>query len=236
MILLYRGIRWSCYTKLYDDLVIPRYMTILLYHAIWLSCYTPVYDDIVISEYMLILLYRGIWWSCYISSCFMLKLKYPAFYILYWRHSWAVVKRPTKNYWFIRCLSNMIRFISHNLYWFAVSSVSVSLYFVAVRTILLSRHGSNLARHVIIHDIIHSLMYMPSTPHCGFSGVSPDKNCAYVHWGSFTSNSKSDRRAIWFTWSSEPHDTTSLHNVLVYKASGSPRRSPIQLWTGRDVA
>ena len=41
--------------------------------------------------------------------------------------------------------------------------------------------------------------------HCGFSGVSPDGNCAYVHWGSFTSNSRSVRWAIWFTWFSEPH-------------------------------
>ena len=42
--------------------------------------------------------------------------------------------------------------------------------------------------------------------HCGFSGVSPDGNCAYVHWGSFTSNSRSVRRANWFTWFSEPHE------------------------------
>ena len=53
---------------------------------------------------------------------------------------------------------------------------------MAVRTIVLSRHGSNLARPVIIHNIIHSLMCMPSTPHCGFSAVSPDGNCAYAHW------------------------------------------------------
>ena len=52
--------------------------------------------------------------------------------------------------------------------------VSVTVYYVAVRTIVLSRQGSNLARPVIIHDIIHSLMCMPSTPHCRFSGVSPD--------------------------------------------------------------
>ena len=86
-----------------------------------------------------------------------------------------------------------------------------------VRTIVLSRHGSNLnlTRSVIIHDVIHSLMCMLSTPHCGFSGVSPDGNCTYVHWGSFTYNSKSVRQAIWFTWFSEPHDTTSLHDVLV---------------------
>ena len=106
---------------------------------------------------------------------------------------------------------------------------SVSVYYVAVRTIVLSCHGSNLAWSVIIHDIIHSLMClmcMPSTSHCGFSGVSPDGNGAYVYWGSFTSNSKSVRRAIWFTWFSEPHDTTSLHAVLVYTAPDSPRRSP----------
>ena len=82
-------------------------------------------------------------------------------------------------------------------------AVSVSVYYVAVRTIVLSRHGSNLARPVIIHGLI----YVPSTSYCGFFGVSPDGNCTYVHWGSFTSNSKSVRRAIWFTWFSEPHDS-----------------------------
>ena len=60
-------------------------------------------------------------------------------------------------------------------------NICVSVYYVAVRTIVLSRHGSNLARPVIIHDIIHGLIYVPSTPHCGFSGFSPDENCAYVH-------------------------------------------------------
>ena len=48
------------------------------------------------------------------------------------------------------------------------SSVSVSVYYVAVRTIVLSRHGSNLARPVVIRDIIHGLIYVPSTPCCGF--------------------------------------------------------------------
>ena len=57
--------------------------------------------------------------------------------------------------------------------------VSVSVYYVAVRTIVLSRHVSNLARPVIIHGLI----YVPSTPYCGFLGVLPDGNCAYVHWG-----------------------------------------------------
>ena len=60
-------------------------------------------------------------------------------------------------------------------------TLSVSVYYVAVRTIVLSRHGSNLARPVIIHDIIHGLICVPSTPCCGFFGVSPDGNCAYVH-------------------------------------------------------
>ena len=41
--------------------------------------------------------------------------------------------------------------------------VFVFVYYVAIRTIVLSRHGSNSARPVIIHDIIHSLMCMPST-------------------------------------------------------------------------
>ena len=61
------------------------------------------------------------------------------------------------------------------------TQLSVSVYYVAVRTIVLSRHGSHLARPVIIHDIIHGLIYVPSTPYCGFFGVSPDGNCAYVH-------------------------------------------------------
>ena len=38
-------------------------------------------------------------------------------------------------------------------------SVSVSVYYVAVRTIVLSRHGSNLAKPVMIQDIIHGLIY-----------------------------------------------------------------------------
>ena len=53
---------------------------------------------------------------------------------------------------------------------FPHTSVYVSVYYVAVRTIVLSLHGSNLARLVIIHDIIHGLIYVPSTPCCGFFG------------------------------------------------------------------
>ena len=97
---------------------------------------------------------------------------------------------------------------------------------MAVRTIVLSRHGSNLARPVIIHDIIHGLIYVPSTPYCGFFGVSPDGNCAYVHWGSFTSN-KSVRRAIWFTWFSEPHDSvygTWQSQVVTHPLMNQARR------------
>ena len=45
---------------------------------------------------------------------------------------------------------------------------SLSVYYVVVRTIVLSRHGRSLARPVIIHDIIHGLIYVPSTPFCGF--------------------------------------------------------------------
>ena len=60
----------------------------------------------------------------------------------------------------------------------------------------------------------HQAIFIPSKirlmcqvlTHCGFSGVSPDGNCAYVHWGSLTSNTRSVRRAIWFTWFSEPHE------------------------------
>ena len=41
-----------------------------------------------------------------------------------------------------------------------LNRISVSVYLVAVRNIVLSRHGSNLARLVIIHHIIHSLIYV----------------------------------------------------------------------------
>ena len=95
---------------------------------------------------------------------------------------------------------------THFFYTYISVYVSVSVYYVAVRTVVLWRHGSNLARPVIIHYIIHGLIYVPSTRYCGLFGVSPDGNCAYVHWGSFTSNLRSVRRAIWFTWFSEPHE------------------------------
>ena len=65
-------------------------------------------------------------------------------------------------------------------------------------------------------------------PHCVFYAVLPDKNCAYVHWGSLTFNSSSVRRAIWFTWFFEPHDTISLqacpsvYNTWWYQAVTHP--------------
>ena len=48
--------------------------------------------------------------------------------------------------------------------------MSICICIVAVRTIVLSRHGSNLARPVIIHDIIHSLMCMPNIHIVDFLG------------------------------------------------------------------
>ena len=82
----------------------------------------------------------------------------------------------------------------------------VSVYYVAVRTIVLSRHGSNL-EGLLSFMISFMALYMCQVLHVvDFLGVSPDGKCAYVHWGSFTSNSKSVRRAIWFTWFSEPHE------------------------------
>ena len=133
------------------------------------------------------------------------------------------------------CLLSWIYHVISVLY--HIYSVSVSVYYVAVRTIVLSRHGSNLARPVINHDIGHDIIHVHAKYSTLWIFCGPaNGNCAYVHWGYFTSNSKSVRRAIWYTWFSEPHDTTSLHDVLVYTAPGSPRRSPIQLWAGRNVA
>ena len=85
------------------------------------------------------------------------------------------------NYGLHRAPQLKVNWIMMAVYDQLYDSVSVSVYYVAVRTIVLSRHGSNLARPVIIHDIIHGLLYVASTPCCGFFGVSPDGNCAYVH-------------------------------------------------------
>ena len=76
---------------------------------------------------------------------------------------------------------------------------------MAVRTIVLSRHGNNLARPVIIHDIIHGLIYVPSTPCCGFFGVSPDGNCAYVHLGDEPSDLRGSLSptSVYSTWHSQ---------------------------------
>ena len=84
--------------------------------------------------------------------------------------------------------------------------ISVSVYYVAVRTIVLSRHGSNLARPVIIHDIIHGLICAKYSILWIFWGLAGWK-LRLRHWGSFRSNAKSVRRAIWFTWFFEPHDS-----------------------------
>ena len=98
---------------------------------------------------------------------------------------WPIYSLVSWFFWQVSTYGSLAPYVWCNV------SVFVSVYYVAVRTIVLSRHGSNLARPVIIHDIIYSLLCMPSTRHCGFSGVSPDGNCAYVRWGSFTSDSKS---------------------------------------------
>ena len=75
-----------------------------------------------------------------------------------------------------------------------------------------------------------STHYCAIAPHCGFSGVSSDGNCAYVHWGSFSSNSSLGQ-------SDEPSDLrgslspTTQHrctHVLVHTGPGSARLSPIQ--------
>ena len=70
--------------------------------------------------------------------------------------------------------------------------------------------------------------------HCGFSGVSPDGNCAYVHWGSFTSNSRSVRWAIWFTWFSEPHKCIQ-HLEALWRTFLIPQAvtHPIMNWARR---
>ena len=100
-----------------------------------------------------------------------------------------------KSTWETKTCNPLCNYCKHFLFRSTSSSgwlSQTSVYYVAVRTIVLSRHGSTLARPVVIHDIIHCLMCMPITPHCGFSGVSPDGNYAYVHWGLRPAQSQSD--------------------------------------------
>ena len=96
--------------------------------------------------------------------------------------------------------------------------VSVSVYNVAVRNIVLSRHGSNLARPVIIHDIIHGLIYM----------------CQVLHVVDFLGSRRMETAPTSIevllrptqSQSDEPSDLRgSLSPTSVY----STRRSPIQL-------
>ena len=90
-------------------------------------------------------------------------------------------------------------------------SVSVYVCYVAVRTIVLSRRGC-----------------------CGFSVISPYGNCTYAIEVLFPPT---------VVQSDEPSDlrgslSPTTRHVLVYTApgTGSPRRSPIQLWTELGVA
>ena len=100
--------------------------------------------------------------------------------------------------------------------------LSVSVYYVAVRTIVLSRHGSHLARPVIIHDIIHGLKNM----------------CQVLHIVDFLGSRRMETAPTSIevllrptqSQSDEPSDLRgSLSPTIVYMAPSSPRRSPIQL-------
>ena len=93
-------------------------------------------------------------------------------------------------------------------------SVCLSVYYVAVRTIVLSRHGNNLARPVIIHDIIHGLIYVPST--YVYVETAPTSIEVLLRPTQSQSDEPSDLRG-------------SLSPTIVYTAPGSPRRSPIHL-------
>ena len=73
---------------------------------------------------------------------------------------------------------------------------------------MLSSHGRNLARPVIMHDIIHSLMcqVLHIVDFLGFRR----KETAPTSIEDLLRPTQS-QPAIWYTWFSEPHDTTSLH-------------------------
>ena len=100
-------------------------------------------------------------------------------------------------------------------------SISVSVYYVAVSTIVLSRHGSNLARPVIIHVIIYGLIYVPSTPCCG------------IFWGLAGWKLRLRPLRLFYVQLKVSQTSHLIYVVFsaprVYTAPGSPRRSPIQL-------
>ena len=107
-------------------------------------------------------------------------------------------------------------------------SVSVSVYYVAVRTIVLSRHGGNLA-YLLSFMISFMALYM----------------CQVLHIVDFLGSRQMETAPTSIevllrptqSQSDEPSELRgSLSPTIVYTAPGSPRRSPIQLSTGRDVA
>ena len=111
------------------------------------------------------------------------------------------------------CTSHQTIILYVLLYPWYVQSVhertqSVSVYYVTVRTIVLSRHASNLARPVIIHDIIRGLIYVQSIQNCGFFGscrmeTAPTSN-EVLRPTQSQSNETSDLRGFL-------SPTTSLH-------------------------
>ena len=109
-----------------------------------------------------------------------------------------------------------------------VISVSVSVYYVAVRTIVLSRHGSNLARPVIIHDIMYSRMcqvlHIVVFLGSRWMETAPTSIKVLLRPTQSQSDEPSDLRG-----SLSPTTRHRCTHVLVYTVRGSPRRSPIQL-------
>ena len=105
--------------------------------------------------------------------------------------------------------------------------LSVSVYYVAVRTIVLSRHGSNLARPIIIHDInSHMCQVLHKVDFFGSRRIetAPTSIELTLRPTQSESDEPSDLRG-----SLSPTTRHCCTHVLVYTAPGSPRRSPIQL-------
>ena len=137
--------------------------------------------------------------------------------------------------------------IQMNLLW-AVICVKRPLFLCCIATARVAAHSRFYCIQILFFPPLyteHNFLVWKTNgsdrainPHYGFFAVLLDRNCAYVHWGYFMSNSRSVREA-------EPSDLRGTlspktqhrcTHVLVYTAPGCPRWSPIQFWTGPGVA
>ena len=109
-------------------------------------------------------------------------------------------------------------------YWLV--SVSVSVYYVAVRTIVLSRHGSNLARPVIIHGLMCQILHVVDFLGSRRMETAPTSIEVLLRPTQSQSDEPSDLRgslsptSVYSTWQSQAvthHPRRCLTSVIEHK-------------------